>query len=272
MLYISGLLIINPIFRKYGQKTRCKSLLAFDNNNNLTFCLVHGKMFGEFAERADMKGFVEFGDFSADRTFAILAKGFGELAEGSGQPEGGFIDYDRPLLFGELAQTRGATFFQRKEAFEKKSVARQPGAYKGRDKSRRTGETLDIDSRFATCTGKHESRVADSGGAGIGNQCYVLSRLNLLDDSGDGGMLIIAVMTSEGGMNIVMTEKHAARARVFGKDQISLLEHAQGAERDVLEVPDRRGNDIKFSSHQPNDFNTISIKAATSGSSGSNPA
>ncbi len=47
-----------------------------------------------------------------------------------------------------------------------------------------------------------------------------------------------------------MVEQFAGMARVFAGDQVDFAEDAEGAESNILQVADRRGNDIKSAGHR----------------------
>src|SRR5277367_2493548 len=58
--------------------------------------------------------------------------------------------------------------------------------------------------------------------------------------------------------NSVMIEQFAGLARVFAGDAVHFLQRPQRAERDILEIADRRGHDVKSSAHlsctDPSDY------------------
>ena len=90
-----------------------------------------------------------------------------------------------------------------------------------------------------------ESGVGDAGHARVGDQCDLGSAFEIDDKFGGLGHLVVLVVADGARLDAVMAEEFQGLARVFAGDQVNFLEHAQGAQGDVFEIADGRGDEIE---------------------------
>ena len=86
-------------------------------------------------------------------------------------------------------------------------------------------------------------RIADRGHAGIADQRDALARLKPRQHLGGSLGLVVLVVAQQTRFDAVPLEEPPRMTRVLAEDELGLAELAEHAQRDVLEIPDRRGAD-----------------------------
>ena len=89
------------------------------------------------------------------------------------------------------------------------------------------------------------SRVGDAGHAGIGDQRDLRAAFEVHDQLGGPGHLVVLVIADGARLDAVVAEQLLGLARVLAGDQVDFFEHAQGAQGDVLEIADGRGDEVE---------------------------
>ncbi len=90
-----------------------------------------------------------------------------------------------------------------------------------------------------------ESGVGNSGHAGVGYKRDPRAAFEIDHQLRCFRHFVVLVVTDGAGRDPVMIEKLLGLARVFTGDQVDAFQHAQGAQGDVLEVADGRGNEVE---------------------------
>ncbi len=89
------------------------------------------------------------------------------------------------------------------------------------------------------------ARIRDPGSAGVGHQRDRLPFRQPANDPLDTCPLVVLVDAQDWGVDVEMPKQNAGSARVFGSDQLDLLEDLDRPERDVVEVADWRRDYVK---------------------------
>ena len=87
--------------------------------------------------------------------------------------------------------------------------------------------------------------VGDAGHAGVGDERDFGAAFEVDDQFGGLGHLVVFVVADGARLDTVVGEKFLRLARVFAGDQVNFFEHAQGAEGDVFEIADGRGDQVE---------------------------
>jgi DNA ligase (NAD+) len=133
----------------------------------------------------------------------------------------------------------------RQESQERERGRRQSGDHQGADDGRGPGHRGDRVSRGHD--GRHQSLtgVRDEGRSRIRHQGHGAAR----SEHGEGLLharrLVVGVQGNGARLHAVAVEQSARATRVLGQHQVGLAQHAQRPQRDVLQVPDRRRDDVE---------------------------
>ena len=92
-----------------------------------------------------------------------------------------------------------------------------------------------------------ETRIADAGRAGIGNERDRLALLELHDQLGGPCQLIVLVIAGGALFDCVMIEQLLGLAGVLAGDEADLFQNAQGSKGNVFEVADWGADQVKGS-------------------------
>jgi len=90
-----------------------------------------------------------------------------------------------------------------------------------------------------------EAGVGNAGYPGVRDQSDLGAGFKINDQFGRLGHLIVLVIADGASVDSVVREQLLRLARVLAGDQVNLLEHAQGAQGDVLEIADWRGDKVE---------------------------
>ena len=90
-----------------------------------------------------------------------------------------------------------------------------------------------------------ESGIGDAGHAGVGDQRDLGAAFEIDDQFGGFGHLVVLVIADQSRLDAVMAEQLQGLARVLAGDQVDFFEDAQGAQRDVFEIADGRGDEVE---------------------------
>ncbi len=81
-------------------------------------------------------------------------------------------------------------------------------------------------------------------------------------DSFDTCALVVLVDAEDRGFDIEMAKQNAGSTRIFGSDELDLLEHLDGTEGDVVEIADGRRDDVEhaFRSRGPSGHSKLPLR------------
>jgi hypothetical protein len=188
---------------------------------------------------------MEFGHF-ASKTSAAVAENLDCIHDTFGNAVRGFVENDGAVLdakaFESTVAFPGAS---REKADKEKLFVGKAGGGEGSEKRGRAGyrdyrNLVAETKRHEAVTGignQGHSRVTDEGNLGAlfqGNQEFRRAR-----------HFVVLVIADQGLVDIVVSEKFLGVAGVFASDLIGFLQNAQGAKSNVLEVADRRADEIE---------------------------
>lgn len=175
----------------------------------------------------------------------------GEFFEQTFDAVGGFVENPGPgHVFETVEFPPALARFVGEIADEVEFGGRQTAGGKSRDQGTRARDGLDAETGGAR--GAHDTfaRVANAGAAGIGNERDALALAQAFEDFTGSARFVEAEVTQERFVKLEMLEQSGGVAGVFGGDDVTLFEGAQGAERDVLEIANRGGHEVKRSGDQ----------------------
>ena len=131
------------------------------------------------------------------------------------------------------------------EAKKGEAMGSDAGRRNRRDHSACAGDWLDRKTLVADGLHERGAGVRDSRGAGVRHQ---RDRFALREPTGnpiDTRPLVVLVNAEDLRINIEMTKQDARPARIFGSDELDLLENLERAKGDVVEVADRGGDQVE---------------------------
>ena len=186
------------------------------------------------------------GDLARHRNPAVFAENLGELLETPDHAVGRFVENHRALLAGKRLQLLHPPLLLGQEALEAETVARKPALHQRRNQRRGAGQRLDLDPRLDARAHQQEPGVRNAGRPGVRHQGGIASRGDRPGDHFDRGVLVELVVRTEFLLDAEVLQQERRRARVLGEDEIHLAQDVHRAQRDVVQIPDRRRYDIEF--------------------------
>ena len=132
-----------------------------------------------------------------------------------------------------------------KESSEVKSLTEEPRAGEGGNGGGGSRHRVDGQPPVEGLFHKKRSGVGDQGGSRIRDQGDRLTLFQTVKE--DGGFFgpIVLVIGNAGGLDSVVVEEGAGDPGVFGGHKMHPLQDLEGAECDILQVPDGRGHHIE---------------------------
>ena len=88
-------------------------------------------------------------------------------------------------------------------------------------------------------------RVGDARRAGVGDQGNVPPLLQQAEQALRLGHLVVVVVAQQRAGDVEMGQQLAGVAGILGGDQVHAAKDAQGAQGDVVEIADGRGDDVQ---------------------------
>ena len=86
--------------------------------------------------------------------------------------------------------------------------------------------------------------IADARRAGVGHQRNALARIEQSRDFGRPSPFVVLVEAEQLRPDAMVRNQDGGHPRVFGGDHVDLSEDVERAQRDVAQIPDRRGDHI----------------------------
>ena len=182
---------------------------------------------------------VELADFAADADLAFCTKHFLQLFEQLDEAVGALVDNHRALLISKCFYGRLTSFLVWQEAEEDEAVARQAAVDERRHEGCGARQTLHLDAFLHGFAHQQESRVADAGGAGVGDDGDSGACLQAFDEARHRLVLVEDVVALQRCLDAVVLQEHAAGAGVFGQDEVDRAENLDSTISHVAEVPYR---------------------------------
>ena len=129
-------------------------------------------------------------------------------------------------------------------------LGRQPAGRQRRHQRARPRHRLDAQARRNRRLHHALARIADARAAGVGHQRDLLAAPQPLDDFlAPPGLVELEVAQQRFG-DAEMLQQLPGAPRVLRRHHVALLERAQRAQRDVLQVADRRGDQVERARRQ----------------------
>ena len=171
---------------------------------------------------------------------------FEHVFEAFQQPVRRFVEHPGALLASQRLQALAAAMgLGRQEAFETEPVRGQTGGAEGGDQGAGAGDRGHQHTGFAGLAYQMKARIGNQRCARIGDQRHILARQQTLHQSGTLVPFVV-IMTGGGrGGDTEVLQQASAVPGVFGGDQADRAQHLEGARGDVLQIADRRGDNVK---------------------------
>jgi hypothetical protein len=190
--------------------------------------------------------FLEFlGEFPGQDHMRIR----GELLEFSKQPLDavrGFVKDKRSRNGPEGFEAAPAlAALVRKEANEVELAGGETAHGQRGDECAGTRDGFDAESGVEGSADDAFTGITDAGGSGVGDKGDALLLLKSFEDLCGAAGLVKPEAAEKRLADLVVGEEPPRMAGVFGDDDIAFAESAEGAQGDVLEVPDGGGDEVK---------------------------
>ena len=216
-----------------------------DEQSDFAFGGMIAEKLHQIEEFAAAKFFVKLGDFARKAGGAIAENGEG-VSDGIGDAVRRFVENHGALFDAEVFEGAAAFATARgKKSHKKKFLVRQAGGGKRGEQRRRAGNRHDGNVVANGQGDEAMTGVTDQGHARIADESDGRAVFHGQDEFGGAGELVVFVIADQGLVNVVVIQKLQGVARIFAGDVVHLLEDAEGAEGDVLQVADGRGYQIE---------------------------
>ena len=154
------------------------------------------------------------------------------------------VEHHRALEGVERAEPgESPAGLRRQEALEDEPVGGHAGRRQRSHQGRGARDRHHRDVRLAAEPHQPEARVRHAGRAGVRHERDPRARLEPPQQLGPAAGLVVLEVRDERRAHPVRLEQAPGPAGVLGGDEVGLSKDAEGAQRDVLEVADRRGDD-----------------------------
>jgi hypothetical protein len=134
---------------------------------------------------------------------------------------------------------------RRQEAGEEEAVAGQAGNHQTGERGRSAGQGDDRQAGFDGGLHQLEPRVGDEGGSRVAHQGHRIAMFHGFDKPGPHGFGVVIVIGDERPRDAVGRQQLSGHAGVLAGHPVDLLQEGHGAQGDICEVADWRGDDIK---------------------------
>ena len=172
---------------------------------------------------------MQFRQFATDGDFRVVERG-GDFGQKGGHPARRFVEHDRRAASAKtFERPRARLLGGGRKAFKDETVGRQTGNAEQRRHRRRTGHGDDLDAGGSGRSNQTVAGIGDRRGAGVADQRDALASQQTFEQArGHRGLVGVAVAHQRPRQSEVGQEL-AGAARVFGRDEIGLGQHAGSA-------------------------------------------
>lgn len=147
---------------------------------------------------------------------------------------------------GKRLQLFGPALLLGQETLETEPVARKSALHQRRNQRRGAGQGLDLDPRFDAGPHQQKTGIGDAGRARIRHQRRIASGRDRLGDHLHRGVFVEFMMGIEFLLDAEMFQQERSRPRILGEYEIHVAQDIDRTQRNVVEIADRGGNDIKL--------------------------
>ena len=195
----------------------------------------------------DEERFVEFGDFLGDTDHPIRTKRLDQFVHGFVDAMTALVECERVIklsILGEEVDPGGA--FGREKPDVEEPVGWQSAGAEHSGEGTRAGDRNDGQPATSAGANKAKPRVAQGRGAGVAHDRDGFSRDELIGEA-LGRLRFVVLMIGDQRLVEPQSREHSAGgARVFAGNQINRAQNGAGAIREVGEVANGSGHDIKM--------------------------
>jgi outer membrane PBP1 activator LpoA protein len=205
-----------------------------------------GREPAQLCHAAAVHGLVELGQFARHHHGSIGAEGLLDFGEGVDDAMRRLEQHDGARLLREARERRtpfGGTRGQ--EAFEDEAIGGQRRHGQRRGDRRGPGDAAHRHAGRRRRAHQEEPRVGDERRAGIAHQREARAAAQAFDQWLDARRLVVVVERLERAGNPAGGEQAPGMARVFGEHQLGRFQARAGARAQVVNIADRRRNDIQ---------------------------
>jgi hypothetical protein len=182
----------------------------------------------------------------SERRRTVRAEGGDGVGEGLLDPVRGLVEDQGAGFAGEAGQALAAGAGPGgEEAFERETVAGQPGHAQRGDQRAGPGDRTDPDACGAGGGDQPETGVADQRRAGVGHQGQRFAAAQARDQALALLGLVVFVQRDQALLDAVMGQQLAGVAGVLGADRGHSAQGLQRPRGEVAEMADRGGDDVQ---------------------------
>ncbi len=195
---------------------------------------------------ADEKGLMAFGKLAGETDEAVGSEAFLCIGEKFLDAMGRFVADEgvgKILVFLKKPLARASLGWE--EADVEKAIGWETGGGKGGDGGEGSRDRDDGKVGGAASANEAVTRVAEGGGSGIGDKGKGSSSTELLDEFGGEGFLVFFPVGNHGLLDLETLEEADSNAGILAGDTIDGGKDIAGAKREVGEVSDRGGHQVK---------------------------
>src|SRR5687768_13465373 len=136
--------------------------------------------------------------------------------------------------------------FRREESGEEEIVSWQPRSRKSCNGGGRAWDGYNLDPFRAAGLHKHMPGIREQGRSGIADQSDVLSGAQEFEQTRSSRHLVMIVIAFSRGPDTEMLQESCGMAGIFAGDEVDFLEDPESPKRYVLQITDRRGDQVKL--------------------------
>jgi len=200
---------------------------------------------GDFREFAAEELLVELGDF-ASQARGPVAQDLKSVCDALGDAMWRFVENQRAILDAQTFQRAAAlAAASGKEANEEKFFARQSRSGKGSEQRRRSWNRHDRNIVPQTQGDEPMPRIGDQRHTSVAHERDFRALLQGHDQFRRARQLVVFVIADQRLVDVVVSEQFLRMPCILAGDLIGFFQDAQRAKRDVLEVADRRPDQIE---------------------------
>ncbi len=222
-----------------------------DDDNDLALGFRQVRIVAQGAQGAAIGAFIKLGQLTAHTGFAVAQNGV-HIRQRVVQSRTCLEKDKGGLGGGEVGQEctpRRALIGQ--EAGEQKPVGRQARQAQGRQHAGRAGDRVNIGAGFTRDFDQAEAGVGNQRRTGVGNLRDHLPNTQALDDFRQDLRAGVVVITQQWLLQAVCRKQLCGDAGVFRQHDIGGPQNVEGAQGNVAQIADRRGDDIEAWRHRP---------------------
>ena len=168
---------------------------------------------------------------------------------------GALEEYNGPGSVAKVLEPTCSVFSpSRWKAHERKGVGWEAGNNKCRERRARSRNRLDANARFNRCLDQLVARVRNERRSSIRYESDVVAAQQAVHERRSFCTLVVLVKARCWRRDRVAPQQPRGSSCIFSGDERGFTQHAESPGRNILEVADRRGDDVQRARHERRPF------------------